>query len=131
MADKTHIIRCCSCPSVSKEHLMGWSCLSVCMIQLHCWATMESKNSHCWNQFLCNNGTSDHIRVQTSAIVVRCNNGIHARMTKDITMNWGHICARMTCMIWCEECLWNVGELQRVCLSNLVNLFVIKFQSTI
>jgi hypothetical protein len=79
---------CSSRSSVSEEHLMGWSCLSVRMIHLHCWAamgsnnyhccatmgymvgtccraTMKFNNSHCWNRLLWNNGISDHIRAKT------------------------------------------------------------------
>lgn len=53
---------------------------------------------------------------------------IIARITCNATVNWEHIDAGTTYVVWREERLWNVGVLQRIRLSIIVCLFSVSRQ---
>jgi hypothetical protein len=65
---------------------------------------------HCWKKLCCNNDLGTNHSKDNH----RRNNDISARMTHDATKYHNHISARTIYVMWPEECLWNVGVLQRV-----------------
>jgi hypothetical protein len=75
--------------------------------------TAKTIEGHCWK----------HCRAKIVWVEISPRMAKDATMTLhkiSATMNWDHITAKTTYVMWREEHLWNFGVLQRVRLSSLI-----------